>query len=81
MESRQLQEFQALSPERQLTRLERLLTFAKVMPLLSPTDRDRLRTALLAGQVDVTDLVRLVTREMGQDPARKADILRNLLPE
>ncbi|GGM51973.1 hypothetical protein GCM10008956_30030 [Deinococcus arenae] len=81
VESRQLQEFQALSPERQLTRLERLLTFAKVMPLLSPTDRDRLRTALLAGQVDVTDLVRLVTREMGQDPARKADILRNLLPE
>lgn len=81
VESRQLQEFQALSPERQLTRLERLLTFAKVTPLLSPTDRDRLRTALLAGQVDVTDLVRLVTREMGQDPARKADALRNLLPE
>ncbi|MXV21948.1 replication initiator protein A [Deinococcus xianganensis] len=81
VESRQLQEFQALSPERQLTRLERLLTFAKVTPLLSPTDRDRLRTALLAGQVDVTDLVRLVTREMGQDPARKADALRDLLPE
>lgn len=80
VQARQLQELQALSPERQLTRLERLLTFARVTPLLSVTDRDRLRAAVLAGQLDVTDLVRLVTREMGQEPARKADALRKLLP-
>ncbi|PTA66939.1 replication initiator protein A [Deinococcus arcticus] len=81
VEAQQIEELQALSPERQLTRLERLLTFARVTPLLSVLDRDRLRTAVLAGQLDVVTVVRLVTRDITQAPADKAERLRSLLPD
>lgn len=79
IEAKQIQELLSLPPERQLTRLERMLTFAKVTPLLSAIDRDRLRTAVLTGNLDAVEVVRLVIKGMTQDPDEKADALRALL--
>ena len=80
VETQQLEELQALSPEKQLSRLEHHLTFARITPQLSVIDRDRLRRAVLEQQVSVVQLVRAVVRNIAQDPAEKAAAVVSLLP-
>ncbi len=80
VETQQLQELQSLSPEKQLSRLEHHLTFARVTPHLSVIDRDRLRRAVLEGEVSVVQLIRVVVRNISQEPAEKAAAVVSLLP-
>ena len=81
VEAEQPEELQSLSPEKQLSRLEQHLTFSRITPHLSVIDRDRLRRAVLAQQVQVVQLIRAIVRNIGQDPVEKAATVVALLPD
>jgi plasmid replication initiation protein len=81
VETQQLKELLALPLERQLARLEHHLSFTRVNQHLLVTDRDRLRSAVLGGHLQVLDVMRVLTRNVGQDPTQKAASVIRLLPE
>lgn len=70
VEARQLEELQALPIDRQLSRLEQHLALYKVQQHLSVMDRDRLRMAILKGEVSVLSVMQLLARNFGQVEAR-----------
>jgi hypothetical protein len=76
-----LAELLALTPARQLARLEHQLTFMQVAPHLSASDRARLKRAVLGQQVAVVDLLQVLLRHLTQSPEERANLIRAALPE